>query len=79
MNAEQVLGREFEKTIRRFNAGPAISLLKEGRATIGHYKSVLREIYHYAKEDPQLQALATVYFRGEDRATVKMFLKHATS
>lgn len=50
-----------------------------GSIRLPHYKAVLREIYHYSKEDPQIQALASVYFRGDDRATVKMFLKHATS
>ena len=53
--------------------------LAQGRITLDQYKSVLREIYHYSKEDPQIQALATVYFRGDDRGTVKMFLKHAIS
>lgn len=40
---------------------------------------MLREIHHYAKEDPQIQVLAAVYFRGDDRAMVKMFFKHATA
>jgi hypothetical protein len=62
-----------------FSASPAMRMLSQGQVAIPHYKAVLREIYHYAKEDPQIQALASVYFRGEDRATVKMFLKHATS
>ncbi len=53
--------------------------LAEGSIQVPQYKAVLREIYHYSKEDPQIQALATVYFRGEDRALVKMFLRHATS
>lgn len=73
------IDRVFAETMSEFEASRAMSVLLGGGLNIDHYKSVLREIYHYAKEDPQIQALATVYFRGEDRATVKMFFKHATS
>jgi len=57
----------------------AIRFLGSGKLTGAHYKSLLIEIFHYAREDPQLQALATVYFRGIDRECVKMFFKHAAS
>lgn len=73
------LKREFEVVMARFAASPALMTVAEGRITVGHYKAILREIYHYAKEDPQVQALASVYFRGKDRDTVRMFLKHAIS
>lgn len=43
------------------------------------YASIMHETYHYTKEDPQLQALASVYFRGDDRKFVLQFLKHAAS
>jgi pyrroloquinoline quinone (PQQ) biosynthesis protein C len=79
MNISDAIGEEFRATMASFGASPAMQLLASGAITLVHYKAVLREIYHYAKEDPQIQALATVYFRGEDRDTVKMFLKHATS
>jgi hypothetical protein len=69
----------FEDSIARFHASPALQALAGGQITLEHYKAILREIYHYSKEDPQIQALATVYFRGDDRDSVKMFLKHAIS
>jgi hypothetical protein len=47
--------------------------------TVDHYKAYLRQTYHYTRDNPQIQALATVYFRGEDRSLVKMFYKHAIS
>lgn len=79
MNTPETIETHFIKAMEQFKESPAITALREGRVTVAHYKAVLREIYHYAKEDPQIQALATVYFRGKDRATVKLFLKHATS
>ena len=47
--------------------------------TVEHYKAYLRQTYHYTKDNPQIQALATVYFHGTDRQFVKMFYKHAIS
>ncbi len=67
----------FTDVMKVFNASPAIRFLQSGEFRLDHYKSVLREIYHYTKEDPQLQALAAVYFRGSDRHSVKLFLRHA--
>ena len=79
MNVKIEIKDAFATAMAAFAVSPAMLALTEGRVTLAQYKSVLREIYHYAKEDPQIQALATVYFRGEDRDTVKMFLKHAVS
>ena len=50
-----------------------------GLLTIDEYKSFLTQVYFYAREDPQLQALATVYFRGRQRDLVKTFYSHASS
>jgi Iron-containing redox enzyme len=69
----------FLKAMQDFSNSRALRLLSAGNVTIEHYRSLLKEIFHYAREDPQLQAQATVYFRGSDRDCVKMFFKHATS
>jgi hypothetical protein len=79
MHTATKIRSSFEDSIVRFHASPALQALAGGRVTLGHYKAILREIYHYSKEDPQIQALAAVYFRGDDRDSVKMFLKHAIS
>jgi len=79
MDTAGVLEREFHEVMSAFARSQAMVVLAEAKVGLPHYKAVLREIYHYSKEDPQIQALATVYFRGEDRSTVKMFLKHAMS
>jgi pyrroloquinoline quinone (PQQ) biosynthesis protein C len=79
MSQVESIHAAFAEVMRGFNASPAIQFLKDGQFTIAHYKSYLRETYHYTKEDPQLQALASVYFRGSDRHMVKLFLRHAIS
>ena len=79
MSPIQSVRAAFDDVMAVFNTSPAIHFLQSGNFTVAHYKSVLREIYHYTKEDPQLQALAAVYFRGSDRHMVKLFLRHAIS
>ena len=69
----------FKMTLGTFMDSPAITSLMEGRFTVDHYKSVLRQIFHHTRENPQLQASATVYFRGHQREVIQSFYRHATS
>ena len=78
MDAISVLKKEFLIVMDEFNESTPIRSLLCGELSLDQYKCILREIYHYAKEDPQIQALAAVFFRGKDRDFVKMFFKHAT-
>lgn len=78
MDAIATLKDEFNHVMRDFDASPAARMLAEGRLGLAHYKAILREVFHYSREDPQIQALAAVRFRGPDRDFVKMFFKHAT-
>jgi len=57
----------------------ALRLAREGRLTRVQYAAVLRQIFHQARENPQIQALATVRFRGHQRAMVSTFYRHAIS
>ena len=79
MNAIDSMSAAFQPVLGRFLASPAIRTLAAHKLALDHYKAMLREVFHYAKEDPQIQALAAVFFRGRDRESVKMFFKHATS
>jgi len=63
---------EFEKS-------ESMQMLASGKLSLEHYKSILCEVFHYTKENPQLQALASVSFRGKDRQLVRNFLGHASS
>lgn len=50
-----------------------------GDITVAHYQAIMRQIFHHARENPQLQALATVYFRGPQRQAIRKFYQHAIS
>jgi hypothetical protein len=62
-----------------FNKTPGLKRIARGDIMIAHYKALLRQIFHHTRENPQLQALVTVYFRGHQRQLVKRFFQHATS
>lgn len=73
------IGDAFQAALESFMKSKTISLLAEGSITLSQYKSVLREIYYYVREDPQIEVLMTAYLRGRDRRSVKGLLQHAIS
>lgn len=79
MGVADRLRQAFGDALAQFLNSVPMTRVSSGQMTLTHYKSFLREIYFYTREDPQLQAFATAWFRGEDRSVVRMFLKHAIS
>ena len=79
MTAFEKIKNCFDDAHQRFEKGRAISALSSGAATAEQYCNILQQIYFHARENPQIQALATVRFRGDQRANVKRFFQHATS
>jgi Iron-containing redox enzyme len=79
MNSMNTLLAEFQDILAKFNGSQPIRRIMAGDVTIDHYKEILRQIFHHTRENPQIQALATVYFRGHQRTIIKDFYRHATS
>lgn len=75
----QELRDRFRPTLDEFMRSPPMASLFSGEITVSHYRSILRQIFHHTRENPQLQALATVYFRGAQRDMVRPFFAHAAS
>ncbi len=73
------LKQRFEPVLSEFMQSRSMTSLVRGEMQPVEYASVMKQIFHHTRENPQLQALATVYFRGRDRDMVKMFFNHATS
>ena len=69
----------FEEARSEFVRCRTIEKLMASDLTIQEYRAVLRQIFHHTRENPQLQALATVHFRGRQRDMVRLFLSHAAS
>jgi pyrroloquinoline quinone (PQQ) biosynthesis protein C len=79
MNAYQHLVDAWNEYSAAMTRSDAFELVSSGRITRDQYAAILRQIFHQARENPQIQALVTARFRGEDRLLVKTFLRHATS
>ncbi len=73
------LKNRFEPVLGDFLKSEPMTHLASGNLTVDEYRSILKQVYYYVRENPQLQALATVYFRGRQRDLVKAFYQHATS
>lgn len=74
-----LLQDRFYPIANRFMDSPSIKSLLSGDATVEEYRSLVRQIFHHTRENPQLQALAAVYFRGRQRDMVRAFFAHASS
>ncbi len=79
MNMMQRLLPYFNAVLAVFENSTAIAAMSNQTFSIPHYKAVLREIYFYTRDNPQIQALAAIHFKGDDRRMVKPFLRHAIS
>lgn len=79
IDASTELADAFTNNIGRFNDCAGMQRFWAQELDANHYASLMREIYFHTRENPQIQALATVYFRGPQRRMVKPFLRHAIS
>ncbi|MEM8984447.1 MAG: iron-containing redox enzyme family protein [Pseudomonadota bacterium] len=79
MDKWQTLMQEFQTALGTFLDSETIQRLQADELGLPHYQAILRQIFHHARENPQIQALATVYFRGAQRDMVKGFYAHASS
>ena len=79
MNKWPELMSEFERALETFMHCETLQRLANDDIGLPEYQAILRQIFHHARENPQIQALATVYFRGAQRDMVKRFYAHASS
>src|SRR5262249_22814871 len=71
------LARCFEDVLGEFDASEPMRMIASGRFGVGHYKEYLRQVFHYARFNPQLLATASSFLRGQDRDLVGLFLRHS--
>jgi Iron-containing redox enzyme len=69
----------FRAVQNSFLQSAGLRRLQEGKIGLTHYAAYLTQVFHHTRENPQIQALATVYFRGHQRAAIKRFFRHASS
>jgi len=79
MTAFRELFGVFEEEAKIFKTSWAANQLRRGLLAKRHYMSLMRQLFHHTRENPQLQALSTVYFRGTQREVINQFFRHAAS
>jgi hypothetical protein len=79
MSTFQQLSAAFGAVQASFLQSPGPRRLQTGSVGVAHYAAYLRQVFHHTRENPQIQALATVYFRGHQRAAIKRFFRHASA
>ncbi|MGF1545196.1 MAG: iron-containing redox enzyme family protein [Parvularculaceae bacterium] len=73
------LRQAFQPVLREFLDCAAMRALAAGELSVSQYQSVLREIFHQTRENPQLHAMSMIYLRGRQRDFVKRYFAHAGS
>lgn len=79
MTSFQRLRKAFALVQEAFLTSPGLRRLADGTIEVAHYASFLTQVFHHTRENPQIQALATVYFRGRQREAIRRFFRHASS
>jgi hypothetical protein len=79
MSVFHELTAAFSSVRAAFLQSPGVMRLQERRIGAEHYAAYLSQVFHHTRENPQIQALATVYFRGQQRSAIKRFFRHASS
>lgn len=69
----------FGPVLDEFLASDSMRRLAAGDVSVEEYRSYMKQVYYYVRENPQIQALGTVYFRGRQRYMVRNVLKHSIS
>jgi hypothetical protein len=73
------LVERFKPVLNDFLAIEPIQRLASGDISTEEYRSYMKQVYYYVRENPQIQTLGTAYFRGRQRFMVRNVYKHAIS
>ncbi len=78
-NYKAIIKTEWNKIFEEISSMPGFKRLGESDLTVEHYKSVLRQIYLQTRDNPSLQAAASLKFTGMQRDIMKKYMGHALS
>lgn len=69
----------WKEEMVKVHASTGFKRILDREMTPLHFASMMEEIYHHTRENPQIQTFATAFFKYEQRAQIKPFYKHAIS
>jgi len=64
---------------RKMMTAPGFQRMSQGNLSVEEYKAILREIYRYARENPQMLGCMASRMKGGQREVVQMLFRHASS
>lgn len=70
---------QWAVSAHKLNGNKWFQRMATGDLNVAHYASLLRQTYHHAKWNPQIQACATLWFKDNPHDVVKKFFQHAIS
>jgi pyrroloquinoline quinone (PQQ) biosynthesis protein C len=79
MDYVSLLNKDFIDLLSRFNNTLPIQRIQNCTINKKHYLSYLQEVAHFASNNPQIQALTTVYFQKGNVEATELFYRHAIS
>lgn len=79
MNAFEKIRTEWTSSMAALSKRPHMQMLANKTLKKNHYMAYLRETYFHAGLNPQIQAVATIYFKDNPRDLIKKFYQHAIS
>jgi len=78
-NYVEIIQNEWNQAFLEMSQQRGFQRLLNDDLGIEHYKNALRQIYLQTRDNPSLQAAATLNFKGTQRDLMKKYLGHALS
>jgi pyrroloquinoline quinone (PQQ) biosynthesis protein C len=79
MSTFELVWSRWSKSMAALSQRPHMQMLANKTLAKKHYMAYLRETYFHAGLNPQIQAVATIYFKDNPRDLIKKFYQHAIS
>lgn len=79
MNKIEIIKKEWLTSAREAAKAKGFKMILDGRLETRHYHQILKQIFLYYRNLPQLHAFATAYFHGSQRKVIKDFYYYSIS
>ena len=77
MDKYELLKKEWSSSVQKLYQSPGMKVILSGDFEYSQYQEVLKQLYLYYRNLPQVHALATVYFHGSQRELIKDFYHYS--
>jgi|GEM_PF-2497740 len=75
--AESMIEEASREAFRSLNLTDGFQQIIRGEINLSEYRSMMKEIYYYTRETPQMLGVLSSRLRGNQRAAIRVLFKHA--